>query len=121
MARVPTPQEFARIFRRMDLPTRARLSTKVWDGEVSDDPKEAALVAAAARREWRSGRWMIWMCGILSLFQVVVFFTVESDVVRWSSVAVIIFSFIGIVVALGRMSSLRTTERLNRERAEATT
>jgi hypothetical protein len=121
MAPVPTPQEFARLFRQMDLPTRAGLSSKVWDGDVSDDPEEAALVAAAAKREWQQGRSMIWLYGILSLLQVVVFISVESDVVRWSSVAVIVFSFIGIIVALGRMSSLRTTERLNRERAEATT
>lgn len=53
MPEVPTPREFARLLRRMELPDRARVSDLAGKGKLAKDPVEAALVVAAARGAMR--------------------------------------------------------------------
>jgi hypothetical protein len=115
---VPTRRDFGRLLRSMDLPARARLSTKARSGEVADDPDEAALIAATARRELVMTRWAIMLAVALAGFNVVSVLVMDDPRVRWMGVAVILLVAVAIIVFLVRSRPLRRAERLNRDRAD---
>ena len=118
MPEVPSPKEFRRIFRRMELVDRHRLSKVAGAGRVADDPAEAALVAAAARRGLRQLQWLIVsMIGLFGL-QLITIATTDDQVLRWLSVAIMVIVPASIAKVLLRdRPRLLRAERLNRELA----
>jgi hypothetical protein len=120
MAGIPSPKEFARLLRRMDLPGRARLSQKVRAGKVGEDADEAALLAAMAGRELRGTRWAMVLAGVLAGLNLLSAFLSE-DTIRWTSLAVVVVALLSIFVFFRRTRPLIRTMRLNREHAEETT
>jgi hypothetical protein len=117
MGRVPTSQEFARLYRHMDLASRARLSREVRAGKVSDDVDEAALLSAMAHRELRATRWSIGLAAALAGLNVVSAATTDFSI-PWLDLAVAAGALVAIIVLFVRAGPLRVTERLNRERVE---
>jgi hypothetical protein len=120
MARIPDPKQFARLFRQMDLPARARLDQKMRAGKIGDDAEEATLLAGAAQRELRGAGWTMVLLGLLAGLNLFTAFVIESAV-RWTSVAVVIVAMIAVPVLYVRSRPLVRTLRLNRERAEGST
>jgi hypothetical protein len=65
MAEIPTPREFARLLRRMELPERTRLIThgqkgKYWHRFPPPDPRQARLERLTNRRGGpRDGSYVI--------------------------------------------------------------
>jgi hypothetical protein len=118
MADVPTPKELKRIWRRMELVERHRLSKIAGAGRVAEDPAEAALVAAVARRGLRGLPWLIvLMLGLLGL-QLITWVTTDDQLVRWLSVAIMVIVPASIAKVLLRdRPRLLRAERLNRELA----
>jgi hypothetical protein len=114
---VPTPQEYRRLLRQMDLPSRARLAGLTSRGHISDDPAEAALIAAEARRALRLTWWTTGLAAALVGLNLVTFAVVEDSTVRWGGLAVAALATVAIVVFLVRARLLIRTERLNRRRA----
>lgn len=118
MSDIPTPKEFRRIFRRMDLADRHRLSKIAGAGRVADDPAEAALVAAAARNGLRHVPWIIVLLTGLFALQLITVVTSDDRVVRWLSLAVMVIVPASIAKVLLRdRPRLLRAERLNREMA----
>jgi len=116
-AGIPSPKEFARLLRRMDLPARARLSQKVRAGKVGEDTDEAALLAAMAGRELRGTRWAMVLAGVLAGLNLLSAFLSE-DAIRWTSLAVVVVALLSILVFFRRTRPLVRTMRRNRELAE---
>jgi hypothetical protein len=117
MARVPDSKEFARLFRGMDLPTRARLSRDARRGKVGENPEEAALLAATAQRELRLTRWTMVLMGALGSLNIITALVTDS-IVRWTSLGAAVLALIGIFVVLARARPLSRNEALNRERGQ---
>lgn len=116
MPEIPTPKEFRRILRRMDVADRHRLTKLATAGKVADDPEKAALVVAAAQQGLRHTRWLIIVAVALFLMQVVTAVTTDDPMLRWFDVATMVV----IVAAIAKFSywdrrRLLRAERLNRE------
>jgi hypothetical protein len=117
MPPIPTPRQFARLLRRMELPERAHLSDLARKGEVGRDPAEAALVAAAARRELR-GRWLIIPLSLV-VVGLSIINSVSAGLSGWFIVVQILVVAIGIPVGfLRNRRSLQQAERLNTKRSQ---
>jgi hypothetical protein len=118
MPEVPTPKELKRIWRRLELVERHRLSKIAGAGRLADDPAEAALLAAVARRGLRQVPWLIvTMLGLLGL-QLITWVTTDDQLVRWTSVAIMVIVPASIAKILLRdRPRLLRAERLNRELA----
>jgi transposase InsO family protein len=117
MPEVPTPREFGRLLRRMDLPARAHLNDLASKGKAGRDPTEAALVAAAARRGLR-GRWWIVILNVVLICLVIVSSVRIQGSVHWSAALLVAVSVIGIPIALIRnRRPLQRAERINRKLA----
>jgi hypothetical protein len=118
MPEVPTPKELKRIWRRMELVERHRLSKIAGAGRVADDPADAALVTALVRRGLRGLPWLIVLMLVLFGFQVITIATTDDRVVHWLSVAVMVIIPASIAKILLRdRPRLLRAERLNRELA----
>ena len=115
MYEVPTPKEFARIFRRMDIVHRHRLSKIAGTGRVADDPAEAALVAAVARLRLRQLPWLIALFIGLFGLELAKVVTTDDQVTRWLAFGVMFVAVAGIAKILLRdRPRLVRAERLNR-------
>jgi hypothetical protein len=114
-AGIPSPKEFARLLRRMDLPARARLSQDVRARKVGEAADEAALLAAMAGRELRGTRWAMVLAGVLAGLNLLSAFLSE-DAIRWTSLAVVVVALLSILVFFRRTRPLIRTKRLNQER-----
>jgi hypothetical protein len=117
MPEVPSPREFGRILRRMDLPARARLSDLAGKSKLAKDPAEAALVVAAVRRAMRTRSWGLGM-QILLIPMVIVNSVRIQGSVDWSAALLLLVIAISIPMTLMRnRRSLLQAERLNRKLA----
>jgi protein-S-isoprenylcysteine O-methyltransferase Ste14 len=118
---VPTPQEFRRIYRRMDLPTRSRLTDLALKGEVGADAAEAALVAARARRLHRGRVWLPVLQTFLLLLVVVQIVLTSNSGMRVLGAIVAAVGVVALSVVLIRnprtRALLSSAERRNRELA----
>jgi hypothetical protein len=116
MPEIPTPKEFRRILRRMDVADRYRLTKVATGGKVADDPEHAALVVAAAQQGLRQTRWLIIVAVALFLIQVASAVSTDDPMLRWFDVATMVV----IVAAIAKFfyrdrPRLLRAERLNRE------
>src|SRR5918996_4031132 len=96
MSEVPTPKEFGRIFRRMDIVHRHRLSQIAGTGRVADDPAEAALVAAVARLRLRQLPWLVALFIGLFGLELAKVVTTDDQVTRWLAFGVMFVAVAGI-------------------------
>jgi hypothetical protein len=119
MPTVPTPREFGRLLRRMDLPARAHLSDLARKVELGKDPAEAALVAAAARRGLRTRWWIVGM-QVLLIPLVILNSVGLGSPWNWLTVATLLPIAFNIPVTIFRHTrSLQRAERVNRKFAGA--
>jgi hypothetical protein len=118
---VPTTKEFRRIYRRMALPTRSRLTDLAIKSEKGADPSEAALVAAMARRHLRGRYWLpIFQTFLLVLILAQIVLTSNSGM-RVLGAVVAAVNVVALAVVLIRNPRTRalllSAERQNRELA----
>jgi hypothetical protein len=116
MPAVPTPREFARLLRRMELPARAHLSDLAQRGKLGKDPAEAALVAAAARRELRGRKWLFVLAPLVIILVIVNSVRIQGSV-DWSTVLLIVALAATPLGLLRHRRALQRAERLNRKLA----
>jgi hypothetical protein len=118
MPEVPTPREFARLLRRMEVPERARLSDLARKGKLGKDPAEAALVAAAARRAQRGWWWVQLLLILIFGLNLVRVLSTNDGFDEWLGAGSLTIIVASIPWTIVRSIRLMQAERLNRKFAE---